>query len=93
MSEEKRTEKTIVIPAMDDRQAQVRLIISEVYAALRAKGYNPVKQLVGYILSDDPTYITNYKSARSLITKIERDELLTVLVSDYLETREDKERK
>lgn len=93
MSEEKRTEKTIVIPAMDDRQAQVRMIISEVYAALRAKGYNPVKQLVGYILSDDPTYITNYKSARSLITKIERDELLTVLVSDYLETRENKDRK
>ncbi len=70
---------------MDDRQAQVHAILTEVYTALRAKGYNPVNQIVGYILSGDPTYITNYQSARSLICKIERDELLTVLLSDYLE--------
>ncbi len=70
---------------MDDKDAHVRAILSEVYAALRAKGYNPVNQIVGYILSGDPTYITNYQSARSLICKIERDDLLTVLLTDFLE--------
>jgi uncharacterized protein (UPF0297 family) len=78
-------QRTIVIPSMDDKDAHVRAILSEVYAALRAKGYNPVNQIVGYILSGDPTYITNYQSARSLICKIERDDLLTVLLTDFLE--------
>ena len=84
-NDRKSEQRTIVIPSMDDRQAQVHAILTEVYTALRAKGYNPVNQIVGYILSGDPTYITNYQSARSLICKIERDELLTVLLSDYLE--------
>ena len=84
-NDRKAEQRTIVIPSMDDRQAQVHAILTEVYTALRAKGYNPVNQIVGCILSGDPTYITNYQSARSLICKIERDELLTVLLSDYLE--------
>jgi len=61
-----------------------REILSAVYDALRIKGYNPVNQIVGYILSEDPTYITNYNNARSLICKLDRDELLQELVMSYL---------
>ena len=68
----------------DDRDAEVRRIINAVYAALVEKGYNPINQMVGYLLSEDPTYITNHNSARSLICKIDRDELLQVLVKKYL---------
>ena len=62
-------------------------ILSTVYEALRVKGYNPVNQIVGYILSEDPTYITNYNNARSLICKLDRDELLQELVMSYLNSR------
>ena len=62
----------------------VKLVLSTVYEALTEKGYNPVNQIVGYILSEDPTYITNYKNARSLIRRIDRDELLNALVRNYL---------
>ena len=61
-----------------------REILSAVYDALRVKGYNPVNQIVGYILSEDPTYITNYDNARSMICKLDRDELLQELVASYL---------
>ncbi|MCL2126262.1 MAG: IreB family regulatory phosphoprotein [Oscillospiraceae bacterium] len=61
-----------------------REILSAVYEALRVKGYNPVNQIVGYILSEDPTYITNYDNARSMICKLDRDELLQELVASYL---------
>ena len=61
-----------------------RSILTSVYEALRIKGYNPVNQIVGYILSEDPTYITNYNNARSLICKLDRDELLQELVRSYL---------
>ena len=61
-----------------------REVLSMVYEALRVKGYNPVNQIVGYILSEDPTYITNYNNARSLICKLDRDELLQELVMSYL---------
>ena len=64
---------------------QIREILSSVYDSLVLKGYNPVNQLVGYILSEDPTYITNYNNARSLICRIDRDELLEELVRSYLE--------
>jgi len=64
-----------------------REILSTVYEALRLKGYNPVNQIVGYILSEDPTYITNYNNARSLICKLDRDELLQELVMSYLGDR------
>jgi len=61
-----------------------REVLSTVYNALRIKGYNPVNQIVGYILSEDPTYITNYNGARSLICRLDRDELLQELVTAYL---------
>ena len=67
-----------------EKDAQIREILSSVYSALEEKGYNPINQIVGYILSEDPTYITNYRSARTLIRKIDRDELLQVLVRSYL---------
>ena len=59
-------------------------ILAEVYAALTEKGYNPVNQIVGYIMSGDPTYITSYKNARSLIMKVERDELVEELLTEYI---------
>lgn len=62
-------------------------ILKDVYDSLRDKGYNPINQLVGYILSGDPTYITSYNNARALIRKIERDELLEELLKSYLETK------
>ena len=68
----------------DDRDAEVRRIMNAVYAALVEKGYNPINQIVGYLLSEDPTYITNYKNARSLIRKVERDELLSCIIKYYL---------
>ena len=68
----------------EDKNATTRQILTSVYEALKEKGYNPIDQIVGYLLSEDPTYITNFKGARSLICKIDRDELLAVLVSDYL---------
>ena len=61
-----------------------REVLSKVYEALRLKGYNPVNQIVGYILSEDPTYITNHNNARALICKLDRDELLQELVTSYL---------
>ena len=69
----------------EDRDEQVRHVLSNVYDALREKGYDPVNQIVGYILAEDPTYITNHNGARSLICKIDRDELLQVLVKHYLD--------
>ena len=60
-------------------------VLIDVYASLVQKGYNPVNQMVGYIMSEDPTYITNYNNARTLIRKIDRDELLQVLVRHYLD--------
>jgi uncharacterized protein (UPF0297 family) len=62
-------------------------IVREVYEALNEKGYNPVNQIVGYIMSGDPTYITSYKNARSLIMKVERDEIIEVLLENYIDTR------
>lgn len=68
-----------------NNKMQIREIMSSVYDSLVLKGYNPVNQLVGYILSEDPTYITNYNNARSLICRVDRDELLQELVRSYLE--------
>ncbi|MBR6223501.1 MAG: IreB family regulatory phosphoprotein [Lachnospiraceae bacterium] len=66
---------------------EVADILAEVYSALSEKGYNPVSQIVGYVMSGDPTYITSYKNARSLIMKAERDEIIEVLLENYIETR------
>ena len=68
-----------------DNGAEIREILSTVYNSLVEKGYNPINQLVGYILSEDPTYITNYNNARSLICRLDRDELLQELVRSYLQ--------
>lgn len=68
----------------DERHKEMRAILSTVYAALQEKGYNPINQMVGYILSEDPTYITNHQNARGLIRRIDRDELLQELVKYYL---------
>lgn len=62
-------------------------ILKDVYEALNEKGYNPVNQIVGYVMSGDPTYITSYKNARSLIMKVERDEIIEVLLQNYIDTR------
>ena len=67
-----------------DRGDEIKAILTSVYNSLQEKGYNPINQIVGYILSEDPTYITNYNNARSLIRKLDRDELLQVLVKKYL---------
>ncbi|MBE6915452.1 MAG: IreB family regulatory phosphoprotein [Ruminococcaceae bacterium] len=68
----------------DEKDKEMKYILLEVYDALKQKGYNPISQIVGYILSEDPTYITNHKNARSLIRRIDRDELLHDLVRHYL---------
>ena len=68
----------------DQRDLEIKAILAQVYQALEEKGYNPINQIVGYILSEDPTYITNHLGARTLIRKIDRDELLQVLVRKYL---------
>ena len=62
-------------------------VLKEVYTALTEKGYNPINQIVGYIMSGDPTYITSYKGARSLINKVERDELLEEVMRNYVESK------
>lgn len=69
---------------VDEKDAEIRHILTTVYQALEEKGYNPINQIVGYILSEDPTYITNHDNARALIRKIDRDELLQTLVKYYL---------
>lgn len=68
-----------------NKDDEIRSILSSVYASLQEKGYNPINQIVGYILSEDPTYITNHNNARSLIRKIDRDELLQNMLKDYLD--------
>ena len=79
-------DQTITFPLAADKEKQNKMILQEVYAALLEKGYNPINQIVGYLLSEDPTYITNYKNARSLIRKIDRDDLLGAMLRDYLQS-------
>ena len=69
----------------NEKQEEIRKTLQTVYNSLKEKGYNPIDQIVGYILSEDPTYITNYNNARVLIRKIDRDELLKALVQNYLD--------
>ena len=78
------TDKTIQFKIETGSADEMRDILSQVYDALREKGYNPINQIVGYILSEDPTYITTHNNARSLIRKLDRDELLQELVKKYL---------
>lgn len=70
-----------------DNEVSVKDILDAVYVAMEEKGYNPVNQIVGYIMSGDPTYITSHKGARSLIMKVERDELVEELLKEYIKNR------
>ncbi len=76
--------ETMKISLDYDKEQEVREIVAHVFEALTVKGYNPISQIVGYIMSGDPTYITSYNGARSTIVKVERDELLEVLVKHYI---------
>lgn len=78
------SEPTTIFSIYDDKDREIRAVLTEVYRALKEKGYNPINQLVGYILSEDPTYITTYQGARSLIRMIDRDDLLQALLKSYL---------
>ena len=78
-------EPTISFSIHDDKDRQIKEILTQVYDALRQKGYNPINQIVGYILSEDPTYITTHNNARSLIRRLDRDEVLQVLLKTYLD--------
>lgn len=73
--------------AVQDNKMDVTQVLQLVYEALSEKGYNPVNQIVGYVMSGDPTYITSHKSARSLIMKVERDEILEELLSFYIDRK------
>lgn len=77
-------DKTMQFDLGDDKEQEIRYVMLTVYNALKEKGYNPINQLVGYILSEDPTYITTHNNARSLIRKVDRDTLLKSLVTYYL---------
>lgn len=79
---------TVKFTVPSDDKENMRRILRNVYEALTEKGYNPVNQIVGYLLTEDPTYITNYNNARSMIRKIDRDELMQVLVREYLFRKE-----
>ena len=76
---------TVKFSLGQEKEETTREILSSVYEALKKKGYNPISQIVGYILSGDPSYITGYNGARSLIVAIERDELLECVIKDYLD--------
>ncbi len=82
------TDKTIKFKLQGDRDSQIKTMLSQVYDALAEKGYNPVSQIVGYILSEDPAYITTHNNARSIIMKIDRYELLQSLIKDYLDVND-----
>lgn len=68
-----------------DMDFEVKDVIARIYEALTEKGYNPVNQIVGYVMSGDPTYITSHKGARSMIMRVERDEIIEVLLEDYIQ--------
>lgn len=77
--------ETMMFKVDNEKENEAKEILVSVYQALKEKGYNPINQMVGYILSGDPTYITNYKNARSIIRRLERDELLEEVLRFYLE--------
>lgn len=79
--------KTQYININTDPETRVKLVLEHVYLAMEEKGYNPVNQIVGYIMSGDPTYITSHKNARSMIMKVERDELVEELLREYIKNR------
>ena len=83
----KNMEETMYFQVAKEEELNARDVLFSVYGALKEKGYNPINQIVGYIMSGDPTYITSHKNARSLIMKVERDEILEELMRVYIDTR------
>ena len=81
-------DNTIKFVVPDDTTEEMKAILTAVYGALSEKGYNPINQIVGYIMSGDPTYITSHKGARSLIMKVERDELVEELLTEYIKNND-----
>jgi len=77
-------DKTLTFSIKDEKEGEIKDSLLTVYGSLREKGYDPVNQIVGYILSGDPTYITNHNNARSIICKVDRDELLGLFLKNYL---------
>ena len=80
-----RNDKTQKFPKVKARELEIQQILKNVYGSLVEKGYDPISQIVGYILTEDPTYITNHNNARSLICKIDSDELMNILIRNYLD--------
>ena len=83
-------DETMFFKLPKEENVDTKQLLKEVYGALTEKGYNPINQIVGYILSGDPTYITSHNGARNLIRKVERDELLEKMVKDYIGIEENK---
>ena len=81
------TDETITFTMVDNKEKYIKQVLNLVYDELSKKGYNPINQIVGYILYEDPTYITNQNNARSLISKIDRDDLLKTLIKSFLEKK------
>ena len=79
-------DRTMTFSIGDQTEQIIRNTLIQVYDALKEKGYNPINQIVGYILSEDPTYITTHNNARNLMSRIEPDEILEILVKEYLKT-------
>lgn len=79
---------TITFSTNDTKREEFRMILRGVYNSLKEKGYNPLNQIVGYITSEDPTYITNFKNARTIISKLDREELLKIMVEDFIRLEE-----
>ena len=77
-------DKTMSFSVEREKNIKAKAVLKQVYSALQQKGYNPINQIVGYILSGDPTYITSYNDARNLIRQLDRDELLETLVKNYI---------
>ena len=77
-------EKTITCSIREEKEQEIRRVLKTVFEALSEKGYNPINQIVGYLLSEDPTFITAHRGARSMICKLDRDEVLNVLVRHFL---------
>ena len=80
-------DRTMVFSLQNEKDDQIKTSMKIVYEALKEKGYNPINQIVGYILSEDPTYITTHNNARNIISKIDRDDLLEALVKSYLNSK------
>ena len=81
-------DETVKFDVEKEQNIRAKEILKEVYNALKEKGYNPINQIVGYILSGDPTYITSHNNARNLIRQVERDELLEKMVKEYIDLNE-----